>query len=225
LLRRRYRSPAGNGRRPPAVAAASACDRRRGEPLAPARRHSRRRAFARRRNGAHRRREGGLLPRITLVGGVSASAQTLSGVGADGSFGYGVGPSLSWSGFDIARVRAGVKAADARVDAAFAAYEQTVLTALEETQTALADYGRERVRLAALDEAAGTAREAAALARDRYDAGADDFIDVLDAESRLLAAEASLAESRTAATVKYISVYLALGAGWRAEKADLVAAL
>lgn len=164
-------------------------------------------------------------PRITLVGAVSASAQTLSGVGADGSFGYGVGPSLSWSGFDIARVRAGVKAADAHADAAFAAYEQAVLTALEETQTALADYGRERVRLAALDEAAGTAREAAALARDRYDAGADDFIDVLDAESRLLAAEASLAESRTAATAKYISVYLALGAGWRAETADLVAAL
>ncbi len=163
-------------------------------------------------------------PRITLVGAVSASAQTLSGVGADGSFGYGVGPSLSWSGFDIPRVRASVNAADARADAAFAAYEKTVLTALEETQSALSGYGRERARLAALDEAAGSAREAAALARDRYDAGADDFIDVLDSESRLLSAEASLAESQTAATAKYISVYLALGAGWRTQSASRLAA-
>ena len=164
-------------------------------------------------------------PRITLAGAVSASAQTLSRVGADGSFGYGVGPSLSWSGFDIPRVKAGVKAADARADAAFSAYEQTVLTALEETQTALVAYGRERVRLAALAAAAGTAREAAELARDRYDAGADDFIDVLDAESRLLATEASLAESQTAATARFIGVYLALGAGWRSDTADRVAAL
>ncbi|MEQ8936422.1 MAG: TolC family protein [Amphiplicatus sp.] len=158
-------------------------------------------------------------PRITLVGAVSASAQTLSGVGGDGSFGYGVGPSLAWSGFDIPRVRAQVKAADARADAAFAAYEQTVLVALEETRTALSAYGRERVRFNALNAAAATAREAAVLARERYDAGADDFIDVLDAEGRQLAAEASLAESQSAVASRFINVYLALGAGWRTEPA------
>jgi multidrug efflux system outer membrane protein len=156
-------------------------------------------------------------PRITLIGAVSASAQNLAGVGGDGSLGYGVGPSLSWSGFDVPRIKAGVKAADARADAAFAAYEQTVLTALEETQTALASYGRERVRFEALDDAAATASEAADLARERYDEGADDFLEVLDAESRLLAAEAALAESQTAVASKFISVYLALGAGWRSE--------
>lgn len=156
-------------------------------------------------------------PRVTLVGAVSASAQSLSGVGSDGSFGYGVGPSIAWSGFDIPRVRAQVKAADARADAAFAAYEQTVLTALEETQTALSAYGRERVRFEALNQAAATARESAELARERYDAGADDFIDVLDAEGRRLAAEAALAESQTAVASRFINVYLALGAGWRSK--------
>ncbi len=156
-------------------------------------------------------------PQITLVGAVSASAQTLSGVGGDGSFGYGVGPSIAWSGFDIPRVRAQVKAADAHAEAAFAAYEQTVLVALEETRTALSAYGRERVRFNALNAAAATAREAASLARERFDAGADDFIDVLDAEGRQLAAEASLAESQSAVASRYINVYLALGAGWRSE--------
>ena len=153
-------------------------------------------------------------PRITLVGAVSASAQTLSGVGEQGSLGYGVGPSLSWAGFDVPRVRAQVSAAGARAEAAYAAYEQTVLTALEETQTALAIYGRERTRFGALEQAAGEARRAAELARARYDGGVDDFLAVLDAEARQLDAEAALAASRTAVTRNYADVYRALGAGW-----------
>ncbi len=156
-------------------------------------------------------------PRITLAGAVSTSAQTLSGIGSDGSLGYGVGPTLTWSGFDVPRVRAQVKGADARADAAFAAYEQAVLTALEETQTALADYGRERARYDALSNAAALARQAADLARDRYNAGADDFLYVLDAESRQLEAEAALAESQVAAATKFANVYLALGAGWQTD--------
>lgn len=154
-------------------------------------------------------------PRVTLAGGVSLAAQDIAGVGGDGSLGYGVGPTITWSGFDIPRVRAQIEAAGANAEAALAVYEQSALVALEETQTALAAYGRERVRYDALEEATAKAREAAALARQRYDVGADDFLTVLDAEGRLLAAEASLAASQTTVTVDFIRVYQALGAGWR----------
>ncbi len=153
-------------------------------------------------------------PRITLVGAVSASAQTLSGIGDEGALGYGVGPSLSWAGFDVPRVKAQVKAAGARAEAAFAAYEQIVLTALEETQTAFAVYGREKVRFDALEKASAQARRASDLARTRYEGGVDDFLAVLDAEARQLSAEAALAASRTAVTRSYADVYRALGAGW-----------
>ena len=158
-------------------------------------------------------------PRVTLAGGVSLAAQDIASVGGDGSLGYGVGPMITWSGFDIPRVRAQIKAAGANAEAALAAYEQSALVALEETQTALAAYGRERVRYDALAEAAAKAREAAALARQRYDVGADDFLTVLDAEGRLLAAEAALAASQTTVTVNFIRVYQALGAGWSVNPA------
>lgn len=154
-------------------------------------------------------------PRISLTGTVSTTATAFSNVGEGGSFAFAAGPSLTWSGFDIPRVRASIKVADANTDAAFATYEKTVLEALEETQTSLSAYGRERVRFEALRDAAARAREAASIARTRYDAGADDFIDVLDAESRQLAAEASLAESQAAMAARYVGVYLALGAGWQ----------
>lgn len=153
-------------------------------------------------------------PRVTLVGSASVSAVSLGGLDEEGAFGYGIGPSLSWAGFDLPRVAARVDAADATADAAFAAYEQTVLTALEETQTALARHGRERVRYGALAAATERSREAASLARDRLAEGVDDFIDVLDAESRLLEAEASLADSQITALSSFIDVHRALGAGW-----------
>ncbi|MCK5749428.1 MAG: TolC family protein, partial [Oricola sp.] len=78
-------------------------------------------------------------------------------------------------------------------------------------------YGRGRVRYDALAAAAAKARQAADLARQRYDVGADDFLMVLDTEGRLLAAEASLAASQTSVTVDFIRVYQALGAGWSVD--------
>lgn len=153
-------------------------------------------------------------PRISLLGNVAVSAQTLAGVGAGGAVGYGVGPTLTWSGFDIPRVRAAVKQAGAGAEAAFAAYEQSIFRAVEETQTTLSNFGRERVRYEALAAASADAREATSLAHDRFKEGADDFIDVLDAEQRQLTAEAALAEAQVALSADYIAVYRALGAGW-----------
>ena len=162
-------------------------------------------------------------PRITLEGTASLSAQSAAGLDDSSAFGYGIGPRLSWAGFDVPRVRARIGAAGARAEAALAAYEQAILIALEETRTALANYGREKQRFDALTIAAEKAREAAALARERYDGGVDDFIDVLDAESRQLAAEAALEQSRTAVTRNFAELFRALGAGWSMEPGDLIA--
>jgi multidrug efflux system outer membrane protein len=154
------------------------------------------------------------LPRISLTGFLGAASQSLSGITEQPAFNYSIGPSITWAGFDIPRVKAQVEAEGARAEAALAAYEQAVLIAIEETQASLAGFGRERVRYAALLESTEKNREAAALARIRFDEGVDDFIDVLDAQGRLLEAEASLAQSVTAVTRRYADVYRALGAGW-----------
>jgi multidrug efflux system outer membrane protein len=50
----------------------------------------------------------------------------------------------SWAAADLGRVHARIKAADARAEASLAFYELTVLTALEETEGALVDFGREQ---------------------------------------------------------------------------------
>ena len=57
---------------------------------------------------------------------------------------------LGWAehflgGFDLGRVRARIGSAKAQTDAALAAYEGAVLSALEDTEGALISYGRSQV--------------------------------------------------------------------------------
>ncbi|WP_019960805.1 efflux transporter outer membrane subunit [Woodsholea maritima] len=155
-------------------------------------------------------------PRLSLMAGVTSAAEDLDDVGQTGTIGYSFGPHISWAGFNIARVKAGVEIANASAEEALLSYEQTVMSAIEETQSALSAYGREQARADALTRAASSARDAADMARTRYEGGVDDFIDVLDAESRLLSAEAALASSKTEALKAFIAVHNALGTGWQA---------
>ena len=96
------------------------------------------------------------------------------------------GPPLTWDG-----VRARIRAADARTEAALAQYEQRVLLALEETENALVDFQRQQVRRDLLRAAAQASQKAAEPgAKLRYQFGVSDFLTVLDAErTRLIAKE------------------------------------
>jgi outer membrane protein, multidrug efflux system len=93
-------------------------------------------------------------------------------------------------------------------------YRSAVLTALSEVEDALIACRRSAERLAILEEATRLAREADELARQRYEAGEIDFLEVLDSQRTLLGLEDSLLATRTDRTVAYIRLYQALGGGW-----------
>lgn len=95
-----------------------------------------------------------------------------------------------------------------------AAYEKTVLGALEETEGALAAYTRAQRRTESLHEAARLAGSAAELARVRFDAGSSDLLAVLDAERESLAARDRLAQAQAAGATSLVAVYKALAGGW-----------
>jgi multidrug efflux system outer membrane protein len=155
-----------------------------------------------------------LFPRVTFVGSLSLEASTLSGIVAPGSESYSVGPKISWAAFDLGRVYARIKAADARAEASLAQYEQTVLTALEETENALVNYRQERARRGSLLAAAQASEKATELAHLRYREGVSDFLTVLDSELRLLQDQSQLAQSETATATALTAVYKTLGGGW-----------
>ena len=152
-----------------------------------------------------------LFPTITL----GADLSTLFGGGNRldqlSSFGFGIGPAIQWEGPDLRRVRADIDISDAQTERAYKVYEQTVLQALSDVEIALANLVNERQRLADLERAVISARDAVELAQLRFDEGVDDFLDVLDAQRTLLDAEDRLAQNEVQTTRLAILTYRELG--------------
>ena len=156
-----------------------------------------------------------LFPRVTFTGSVGYVSATSGGLGDSGSDAYTLAPGISWAIFDLGHVQARIAASKERREGVLLQYEKTVLNALEETENSLVTHARARDRLVHDEAAFKASSTAAGLARVRYENGASDFLQVLDAERTLLESEDRLARSRTEAATSLIAVYKALGGGWQ----------
>ncbi|WOF44611.1 TolC family protein [Sphingopyxis indica] len=156
-----------------------------------------------------------LYPSISIGGSIGSTATSLSGIGDSDNFRFSIGPLISWSFPNIAVARARLRQAEAGADAALATFDGTWLSALQETESALANYAGELDRLAALRRAADEAGEAARIARLRYRAGRENFQVVLDAERSLAEVQAAIAQSEQQRSTYLVALFLALGGGWQ----------
>jgi outer membrane protein, multidrug efflux system len=154
------------------------------------------------------------LPRLNLGGSAGFSSADFGDLGGDGTFRYAVGPVITWPALNLGRVKARVDVARSLEEEARAQYNQTVLLALEEVETALVSYRTSLRQVERFGEAAQASRRAAELARLRFTGGVADFLQVLDAERTQLEAEDQLALSRTEASTAYAALYKALGGEW-----------
>jgi NodT family efflux transporter outer membrane factor (OMF) lipoprotein len=151
------------------------------------------------------------LPRISIGGSLGYAAPQFHSIGDQTTFRYVIGPVITWPGLNLGRVKAEVDAAQANEAAARAQYNQAVLSALEEVETALTRYRSARVRVERLLEASAASDHAAELARLRFQEGVIDLLQVLDAERTQLAAQDQLAQGRVEAATAYAGLYRAVG--------------
>lgn len=155
-----------------------------------------------------------LYPRISLDGSLGYLSTEWSRLGEEPTKTFVFAPSIRWAAFDLGRVQAHIDAADARAQARLAEFELSVQRALEETDNALQNFSREEERRAALQHAARASTQAARLARQKFEIGSGDFINVLDAERSQLDINAQLAQTETQLLLNLIAIYKALGGGW-----------
>jgi NodT family efflux transporter outer membrane factor (OMF) lipoprotein len=155
-----------------------------------------------------------LFPRFTLAGLIGTQAFDSSALFERDSETRLVALGVDWSFLDVGRVRARIAAADADAAGELARYEQAVLLALEDTENALVLLAHARLEDQHLERAASNSARAAKLARVRFDAGAADLLDVLDAERSQLAAEDAFADARTRTSTALVGLYRALAGGW-----------
>ena len=161
-----------------------------------------------------------LFPKVTLNAVATSSSADAGGLFDKSRTTSIWGPTLSWAVLSIPRMLYDLSAQRARRDESLAAYEQTVLNALAETESALAAYRFSRQRMAELQEANEAGARSEELARVRYEAGAADFLSVLDAQRTQLQIADQLAQSRADRATALIGVYRSLGVGWDLQDAQ-----
>lgn len=157
-----------------------------------------------------------LFPRFSLLGGIGLEAQTLGDLFSGNSFRFQVGPSLHWPIFSGGRIRAQIRAADARADAATARYERAVLSALADSETTINRYAAAGFVQEERQAAHAAAAEAVELMRRRYAAGEEDLTALLQAQVAYTAADRMLIQARAARLQQLAALYKALGGGWEA---------
>jgi NodT family efflux transporter outer membrane factor (OMF) lipoprotein len=155
-----------------------------------------------------------LYPRVTLGGSLGSTATSLGNLFTGGAVGFLLGPLINWS-FDREGIRARIAGSEADSQAALAEFDGTVLTALEETETALSNYARELERRAALAAARADADTAVRITRARQREGEIASLELLDTERTFAEAEADLAAADARIVRAQVDLFRALGGGWQ----------
>jgi NodT family efflux transporter outer membrane factor (OMF) lipoprotein len=164
-----------------------------------------------------------LYPTLSLGGTVGLEALDFDNLGDGGSVFWSIVPKISWPIFTGGKIRNRIRAEEARTAQALAAYEQTVLRALEEVQNALVAYGQEKMRRDRLREAVEASQRAVDLVETQYLSGLTNFQNFLDSQRSLFRQQDELAESSGQVRNNLIDLNRALGGGWSPSQAEITA--
>jgi outer membrane protein, multidrug efflux system len=128
---------------------------------------------------------------------------------------WSLGAGLTGPIFQGGRLKAGVQAQEAFWNESIAQYKQTVTVAFRETSDALIAEQSLVAQRKALEGQVQANREAVDLAMQRYTGGRASYFEVLDAEQSLFPSEDALAQTQRDQLVAVVSLYKALGGGWK----------
>jgi outer membrane protein TolC len=153
-------------------------------------------------------------PALTLsaTGGVESSA--IKNLLTWPSRFWSVGPSVSETVYDGGLRRATVNEHIATYNANLAAYRQSVLTAFQQVEDYLAAVRILSQQILRQQEAVNSSRTFLALEQARYDTGIDPYIDVVIAQTTLLANRESLTQIQIQQMTASVQLIEALGGGW-----------
>jgi NodT family efflux transporter outer membrane factor (OMF) lipoprotein len=157
-------------------------------------------------------------PNLTLTaqGGFESSA--LQNLFTWPSRFWSVGPAVSETIFDAGLRRATVNQFIAAYNGNVAAYRQTVLTAFQQVEDSMAAVRILSKQIQQQEQAVQSAQQFLKLSQARYETGVDTYINVLIAQTTLLADQQQLASLHTQEMTASVQLIEALGGGWDRSK-------
>jgi len=124
---------------------------------------------------------------------------------------------MTWPAFHGGQIHANIRAKEEEERQAYYAYQKAVLAAVQNAEDALVRYQSEQQRFVVLQDAQRRAAQSTHLALQQYRVGLTNYTSVLQTQSTQLDAEDKLAQSQAALSANLVSVYKALGGGWKDE--------
>jgi multidrug efflux system outer membrane protein len=158
--------------------------------------------------------EAGRYPTLKLTGSLNAQSADFGDLfDIDSIFANLLG-GLTAPIFESGRISEDIAVREAQWEQAALTCRSIVLDALSEVERAISSFRTSQERIAALEEAARAAVEAAELADQRYAAGLVDLLSVLDTQRTLYNIEEQLVITKGEHLNFFSSLYRALGGGW-----------
>ncbi|MEF7614647.1 efflux transporter outer membrane subunit [Aquincola sp. MAHUQ-54] len=153
-------------------------------------------------------------PRITLTAAAGVASNGLSALFDGGNGAWSFVPSITLPIFNAGSNEANLRVAEVQRDIQLATYEKTLQTAFREVADALAQRSTLGERLAAQQSLADATGRTLELSQARFRSGADSYLEVLDAQRSLYAAQQTLITLRLAEQTNRLTLYRVLGGGW-----------
>jgi NodT family efflux transporter outer membrane factor (OMF) lipoprotein len=156
-------------------------------------------------------------PTLTLSATPGLLSSTFAGLFALAARYWSAGPSISQTLFDFGRRGAALEGAQAAYDATVAGYRQTVLSAFQNVEDDLANLHYLAVEEQQQREAVAANLEAMSLENDRYLAGTDSYLNVVQVQETLLSNQQTYVNVVQQRMVEAVNLIKDLGGGWDAS--------
>jgi NodT family efflux transporter outer membrane factor (OMF) lipoprotein len=127
---------------------------------------------------------------------------------------WSIGPSASQVIFDGGLYRAELHQYEATYNADLATYRQTVLTAFQQVEDALAATRVYSQQILRQQEAVKSSQEFLDLETQRYNSGVDPYVDVVTAQTTLLGNQVTLNSLQVEEMLSAVQLVQSLGGGW-----------
>lgn len=154
------------------------------------------------------------LPTLSLSGSIGTAAHDISDLFGKQSYTYSIAPTLSWTIFDGMSRNAAAASARQQMEAGIDNYNNTVLTAVQEVDNAMATYSNQVKYIDMMEQVVAQAEKAFELSIDLYKQGLTDFINVTNSQISYLTYSNELVEAKGQALTSLVNLYQALGGGW-----------
>ncbi len=155
-----------------------------------------------------------LYPTFSLTGILALESLDSGDFFDSGSTTWSLVPGLRWNIFSAGKIRNNIRVQEAITQQLLLSYEQSVLFALDEVESTMVAYEREKERRDRLYEAVDASSRTVELVRTQYMSGLTGFLNLLDAQRTLATQQDSWADSEGQVVQNLIALNRALGGGW-----------